>query len=92
MAMRDEDNREWIAALRQKASQSECSWAAALCLSVFLGFFGVDRFYLGYIFLGLLKLCTIGGGGIWWILDIVLLLTGNMKDSEGGTLRRPFRS
>ena len=88
MVPRDQDSQKWIAALTQKASQSGESWSVALLLSVFLGLFGADRLYLGHTFLGLGKLCTLGGGGLWWLVDIILLLTGNMKDADGGILRR----
>ena len=40
--------------------------------------------------LGLLKLVTFGGYGIWWIVDVVRILTGRMRDAEGGIVRRPF--
>lgn len=90
MATPDEENREWILRLTEKAATSDKSRGRALFLSVFLGLFGVDRFYLGYGVLGLLKLCTLGGFGIWWILDIILLILGCLRDAEGGVLRVGF--
>lgn len=58
----------------------------ALALSIFVGAFGVDRFYIGKIGTGILKLITGGGFGIWWIIDIVLVATGDMTDKEGRRL------
>jgi len=58
----------------------------ALILSIFLGSFGVDRFYLGYAGLGILKLLTCGGCGIWWLIDIILIATRKLTDSEGTPL------
>ena len=66
------------------------SWICALLLSVFLGALGVDRFYLGKIGTGILKLlCTlIVCGFIWWTIDIVLIACGAMKDCNGNELHR----
>ena len=60
----------------------------ALLLSVFLGILGVDRFYLGYIGTGILKLITLGGCGIWWIIDIILIATNKLPDAQGRPLRQ----
>jgi TM2 domain-containing membrane protein YozV len=55
----------------------------AFLLSIFIGFLGADRFYLGYNKKGIIKLFTLGGLGIWWFIDQLLLLFGKMKTSNG---------
>lgn len=65
---------------------SEKDWLVALLLSIFLGTLGIDRFYLGYIGLGILKLLTLGGCGVWWLIDLILIVTNKMKDSDGNLL------
>ncbi len=59
----------------------------ALILSIFLGSIGVDRFYLGKVGTGILKLLTVGGFGIWWLIDVILIATGSMKDKDGNPLQ-----
>ena len=59
------------------------SKVVALILSIFLGELGIDRFYLGYIGTGILKLITCGGFGIWWLIDLIMIATGKLKQKDG---------
>lgn len=51
------------------------NWILTLLMSLFFGTLGVDRFIMGHIGLGILKLITGGGFGIWWLVDIILIAT-----------------
>lgn len=55
----------------------------AIILSALLGGLGVDRFYLGYTGMGVLKLLTGGCFGVLWILDIINIATGKLLPADG---------
>ena len=75
-----------VAAVPAPGLEGRKEWLVALLLSIFLGVLGVDRFYLGHIGLGIAKLLTAGGCGIWYIVDVILIATGSLKDAEGRAL------
>lgn len=68
------------------ALESEKSFLVTWLLSLLLGFIAVDRFYLGKAGTGILKLITFGGFGIWYLIDLILVLTGAQKDKQGRAL------
>ncbi|WLP85380.1 TM2 domain-containing protein [Mycoplasma seminis] len=65
---------------------SNKSRLALTLLSFFLGGFGIDRFYAGRIGLGIAKLLTAGGLGVWALVDFILAVCGAQKDSEGRSI------
>lgn len=58
-------------------------YLATFFLSFMWGILGVDRMYMGYWGLGILKLLTVGGFGIWAFIDFIFVSTGFMKDRQG---------
>jgi len=66
---------------------SDRTWARALAFSILGGGLGLDQFYLGNVGGGIGKLLTLGGLGVWWLLDVLLLLTHVTTDARGKPLR-----
>ena len=71
------------AALALQSPESEKRILPAFLLCFFLGVFGVHRFYAGKIGTGLLELVTFGGFGIWWLIDMIMIVVGAFTDGEG---------
>lgn len=68
--------------------QDDRAYLTATFFSLFLGFLGVDRFYMGHVGLGILKLLTFGGLGIWWLIDFIWISLGNARTKSGKRLVR----
>ncbi|MBD1543031.1 NINE protein [Arthrobacter sp. IA7] len=66
-----------------QAQQSNKSFLVTWLLSLLLGVLGVDRFYLGKVGTGILKLVTFGGLGIWALIDLILVLANKTRDKQG---------
>ncbi len=62
-------------------------WIIALLLCVFLGLLGIHRFFVGKIGTGVLMLLTLGGLGIWALIDLIMIAAGSFRDKEGIRLR-----
>ncbi|CEN43401.1 TM2 domain-containing protein [Capnocytophaga canis] len=65
------------------AGTSGKSQLVALLLCVFVGAMGIHRFYLGYITEGVLQLLTLGGCGVWALIDLIRIITGDLKPKGG---------
>ena len=66
--------------------QSDKNWLATLLLCLFLGGIGVHRFYVGKVGTGSLQLITLGGCGIWTLIDLIMIITGSFTDKDGNKI------
>ena len=58
-----------------KKEVMKVNWTLCLIMSVVFGSLGIDRFIMGKIGTGILKLITFGGLGVWWLVDVILIAT-----------------
>ncbi|NGY88225.1 TM2 domain-containing protein [Bacillus megaterium] len=65
----------------------EKNWLVTVLLCFFLGGLGAHRFFVGKIGTGIVMLVTLGGFGIWSLIDLIIIIAGNFKDSEGNLIK-----
>lgn len=68
-------------------SNDQNRWLITLLLCWFLGTLGVHRFYTGHIGIGIAQVLTLGGCGIWTMIDLIIILTGSFKDADGNPIK-----
>ena len=72
----------------QQYNAQQKDWLTTLLLCIFLGGLGVHRFYTGHTAIGVVQLLTAGGCGIWVLVDLIMIITDNFRDSNGLPLRK----
>jgi hypothetical protein len=66
----------WLVNDERCFEEGDLAFPTVLICSILFGIFGVDRFLLGHIALGVLKMSTAGGLLIWWIVDVLMIAAG----------------
>ena len=78
---------DFVSPKEREEERSEKNYLVTLLLCVFLGTFGVHRFYAGKIGTGVLMLLIFGGFWIWNFIDFVVIIAGSFKDGDGNKLK-----
>ncbi len=66
---------------------SDKGYVPAILICLFLGGLGVHRFWVGKIGTGVLQLLTLGGLGVWALIDLIMIITGKFTDKEGRLIK-----
>ena len=72
----------------ESSETSDKSRGVALALGTILGLFGGHRFYVGKTGTGVLMAVSIGGLGMWYLYDLILIASGSFRDAQGRLVRR----
>ena len=74
--------------LNSSTTTSSTDWLTLFLLTFFVGVLGVHRFYVGKIGTGFLMLLTLGGLGVWFLVDLILVVTGQFTNKDGEKIPR----
>lgn len=70
----------------EQTPKSSRSYILTMLLAFFVGWLGIHRFYTGYIVIGVIQLLTLGGCGLWALIDVISLVLNKYKDADGNEL------
>lgn len=76
-----------VNSVNEVVSQAGQNGIVLLIVCIFLGVLGIHRFMVGKIGTGILMLLTFGAGGIWWIIDIIIIVAGGFTDKSGNRIK-----